>query len=295
LREIIGPMRLPFLFLTPACVSVGLGTALWTSGHINLFYFILALLGALSAHISVNALNEYFDFKSGLDLETKPTPFSGGSGTLPSSPDKAYWALLTGIVTFGITGLIGIYFLRIRGFALLPLGLLGLLIVFFYTPWITHNPWLCLIAPGLGFGPLMVMGTDFVLTGTYSWTAFAASLVPFFLVNNLLLLNEFPDMKADKKAGRRNLPIIFGARRSAIIYGVFIFLTYLLIIVSFHFDLLPRLSLIALSTMVIALPTFIGVLRYYMNTEKLVPYMGLNVIITIATPLLIAAGLILIC
>jgi len=284
-------MRLPFLLLTPACVLVGLGTALWTSGHINLFYFILALVGALSAHISVNALNEYSDFKSGLDLRTKPTPFSGGSGTLPASPDKAHWALLTGIITFGITGLIGIYFLTVRGFALLPLGLLGLLLVFFYTPWITHNPWLCLIVPGLGFGPLMVIGTNFVLTGTYSWTAFAASLVPFFLVNNLLLLNQFPDVEADKRAGRRNLPIIFGARNSIIIYGIFIFLTYLLIIVSFHFDLLPRFSLIGLSTIVIAVPTFIGILRYYMNIEKLIPYLGLNVILTITTLLLITVGL----
>ncbi len=284
-------MRLPFLLLTPACVLLGLGTAFWTSGRINVFYFILALGGALAAHISVNALNEYFDFKSGLDLRTKPTPFSGGSGTLPASPDKAHWALLTGIITFGITGLIGIYFLTVRGFALLPLGLLGLLLVFFYTPWITHNPWLCLIAPGFGFGPLMVMGTNFVLTGTYSWIALAASMIPFFLVNNLLLINQFPDVEADKRAGRKNLPIIFGAKNSVIIYGIFIFLTYLLIIVSFHFDLLPQLSLIALSTMIIAVPTFIGVLRYYLNLKKLVPYMGLNVIITIATPLLIAVGL----
>ncbi len=41
---------------------------------------MLALLGAFLAHISVNTLNEYFDFKSGLDLETIKTPFSGGSG-----------------------------------------------------------------------------------------------------------------------------------------------------------------------------------------------------------------------
>ena len=238
-------------------------------------------------------MNEYFDFKSGLDLETNPTPFSGGSGTLPKNPDKAHWVLLTGIITLGITGLIGIYFITIKGFALLPLGLLGLLLVFFYTPWITHNPWLCLIAPGLGFGPLMVVGTNFVLTGTYSWTAFAASMIPFFLVNNLLLINQFPDVKADKKNGRRNLPIILGRKNSVIIYGVFLFLNYLMLVLSFHFDLLPRFSLIGLSTIVIAVPTFIGILRYYMNIEKLIPYLGLNVILTIATPLLITVGLFL--
>ena len=46
---------------------------------------ILALAGGLLAHISVNALNEYLDFTSGLDLTTLRTPFSGGSGTLPAN------------------------------------------------------------------------------------------------------------------------------------------------------------------------------------------------------------------
>ena len=74
------------------------------------------------------------------------------------------------------------------------LGLAGLLLVFGYTIWFTRDPYLCLIAPGLGFGPFMVMGTHFVLTGNYAWTAFIASLIPFFLVSNLLLLNQFPDV-----------------------------------------------------------------------------------------------------
>ena len=71
LKQLLGPMRLPFLILTPACVLIGLGTARRASGEVSIFYFILTLIGAISTHISVNAFNEYFDFKSGLDFKTK--------------------------------------------------------------------------------------------------------------------------------------------------------------------------------------------------------------------------------
>ena len=290
-KYLLGPMRVPFLILTPACVSVGVGTAVWTTGAINVFHIILILVGAICAHISVNAFNEYFDFKSGLDFKTERTPFSGGSGTLPDNPDMARTALSTGLITFAITGLVGVYFLHIRGQYLLPLGLVGLFLLFAYTPWLTRNPILCLIGPGLGFGPLMVMGTDFVLTGAYSQTAFVASLVPFFLVSNLLLLNQFPDVEADRSIGRKHFPIVIGNYASSFIYGTFLLLAYLSILFGVVLNYLPKVSLIGLFTAVIAVPAFVGALRHSGDAKKLIPYMGMNVIINILTPVLIAAGL----
>ncbi|MCP4667615.1 MAG: prenyltransferase [Deltaproteobacteria bacterium] len=284
-------MRLPFVILTPACVLLGLGTAVWTSGPVRVLHLILALAGAISAHISVNAFNEYFDFKSGLDFRTERTPFSGGSGTLPEKPSLARKALGAAIAAFIVTGLIGGYFLYLRGLLLLPLGALGLFILFAYTPWLAHNALLCLIAPGLGFGTLMVMGTHVVLTGEYSWTAFIASLVPFFLVSDLLLLNQFPDVDADKSIGRRNFPIVIGRRGSSFIYGAFLLSAYLAIVFGVCFDHLPKLSLIGLLTFFIALPVSINAYRYADNIEKLLPSMGLNVMINIATPVLVAIGL----
>ena len=176
---ICGPMRLPFLILTPACVVLGAAAAVWSGSEVNVFHLLFVFVGAVSAHISVNSLNEYHDFRSGLDFQTERTPFSGGSGTLPAWPEKAGVALIIGLISLGVVISIGIYFFYTRGVWLLPLGILGLLTILAYTPWITKNPLLCLIAPGLGFGTLMVMGTDFVLTGSYSWTSFVASLVPF--------------------------------------------------------------------------------------------------------------------
>jgi 1,4-dihydroxy-2-naphthoate octaprenyltransferase len=292
-KALLGPMRVPFLILTPACVLLGMGTALWESGKINIFYFALVLIGAVCAHISVNAFNEYFDFKSGLDFKTTPTPFSGGSGTLPAQPGQVQTALMTAWIAFGITALVGLFFSLVRGWSLLPLGLLGLLIIFVYTPWMTRNPVLCLLAPGLGFGPLMVIGTHFALTGQYSWTALIASLVPFFLVSNLLLLNQFPDVEADRSIGRRHFPILIGRRTSSLIFDLFLLLTYLTIGLGVAFGYLPVFSLIGLLTLVIAVPVGLAAFQHADQISELIPYMGRNVIINIVTPILVAIGLFL--
>ncbi len=293
-KYLLGPMRVPFLALALVCAVLGAATAAWTSHEIvNPQYFALVLIGAVCAHISVNALNEYFDFRSGLDARTQRTPFSGGSGTLPARPEMARPALITGLVTLAITGAVGLYFLYVWGWSLLPLGLLGLLTIVVYTVWLTRHPVLCLVAPGLGFGLLMVMGTHFALTGQYSWTAFAASLVPFFLVNNLLLLNQFPDVEADRSIGRKHFPIVIGRRASSLIYGAFLLCAYLTIIAGVLLGLLPWASLLGLLTIVLAAPTARAARRHADDIGSLVPYLALNVLINLITPTLVAVGLLI--
>jgi 1,4-dihydroxy-2-naphthoate octaprenyltransferase len=293
IKYILGPMRLPFLILTPACVALGFGTSLWTQGYVSTLQVIMVLVGAIAAHISVNAFNEYFDFKSGLDFHTQRTPFSGGSGTLPAKPHMAKHALIIAVTSVSLVVIIGFYFLSVRGPALLPIGALGLFLLIFYTPWIAHHPFLCLVAPGLGFGPFMVMGTHVALTGNYSWTALVASLIPFFLVSNLLLLNQFPDVEADRDVGRKHLPIVIGRRASSLLYAGFLAMTYMALIWGVYNHFLPRASLIGLTTAVLAIPVSLGAYRYAENVKKLIPAMGINVAINILTPILVSIGLII--
>jgi 1,4-dihydroxy-2-naphthoate octaprenyltransferase len=293
IKLLLGPMRVPFLILTPACVLLGLGTAVWTTGSVSYFHFVLLLVGALCAHISVNVFNEYFDFRSGLDFKTLRTPFSGGSGTLQADADMARPALGTAWVTFAITALTGLYFVSLRGLMLLPIGLLGLFLLFAYTPWLTRSPLLCLIAPGLGFGPLMVLSIHVALTGSYSWTSLAASLVPFFLVSDLLLLNQFPDVEADRSIGRRHYPILIGRRASSLIYAAFLLLAYLTIIIGVAFKLLPLVGLLGLLTAALAVPAGINAFRHAEDIPRLIPSMGLNVIINLLTPVLVGVGLLI--
>lgn len=291
LKFLLDPMRLPFLILAPACAVLGVASALWTGASLNWFHVILVFIGALASHISVNAFNEYFDFQSGLDSRTQRTPFSGGSGRLQQSPELSRATLIMSWIFLGLVGLIGIYFALVVSPAILPLGLLGLLIIYFYTTWITRYPFLCLIAPGLGFGTLMVMGADFVLSGSYSWTAFAASLIPFFLVSNLLLLNQFPDVEADQSIGRVHYPIRIGKASSSRIYLAFLVMPFVVIALAVAAGLFPITALIGLLGLVLVVPIFRGVLAHAEDPEKLLPALGQNVLVNLLTPVLLAIGL----
>jgi 1,4-dihydroxy-2-naphthoate octaprenyltransferase len=194
---------------------------------------------------------------------------------------------------FAVTGLVGLYFLWQRGPALLPVGLAGLFLLYAYTPWLTRSPLLCLLAPGLGFGPLMVLSTHFALTGQYTPAAWVASLVPFFLVSNLLLLNQFPDVEADRSIGRRHLPIAIGRRASSLVYSLFLLLAYLTIVLGVASGLLPAFCLLGLLTAALAVPAGVKAFRHADEIDRLVPAMGWNVLINLVTPLLVSVGLLI--
>ena len=285
--------RPQFLLLTPACVCVGVGTAAWVKGGLGNLpwgFVILAFIGALCAHIATNVLNDYFDYTSGLDLKTKPTPFSGGSGILPQGLMTSKNALIFGLAALGLTAAIGIVFWAVWGWGILPLGLLGIITIIAYTPWVTKRPFLCLIAPGLGFGPFMVMGTHFVLTGRYDGVSLLASLVPGFLVSNLLLLNQFPDVEADAAVKRRHIPIIMGRAAGARLYAAMALATYLVIILAWIIGDAPAFALIGLIPLPLALLTIKGVIQHADQIDQLVPYLSKNVMYTLATPFLLGIG-----
>lgn len=288
---VFGPMRVPFLVLPPMCVLLGAAAAALSGAAIDVVQFAIVLVGAVAAHISVNALNEYSDFKVGLDQQTRRTPFSGGSGALPANPGKAHYALVTGLVSALLVVAVGLFFVRERGLSMLPIGALGLAAVLGYTPWMTRNWLLCLLSPGVGFGLAMVIGTSVALGGGYNVPALVASLVPTFLVSDLLLLNQFPDVEADRTVGRSNVLIVFGRRTGAIIYVSFLAAAYLTIIIGWAAGVFPAWALLGLATLLIALPTALGALRHAQQTEQLVPLLGRNVVINLATPALLALGI----
>jgi len=290
---VFGPMRLPFLTLVPACVLLGAAVARLHTGSLGITHFLLVLLGGLAAHIGVNALNEYDDFKSGLDLKTTRTPFSGGSGTLPAQPQRSRYALFTGLLSLLVVLLVGVYFVFQWGWTIAPLGLLGVLTIVSYTPAMTRSPLLCLLAPGLGFGIFMVNGAYFALTGRYSWAALLVSLVPFFLVSNLLLINQFPDLEADRAAGRRHLIITHGRTAGLRAYVLFLAVCYLSIPAAVLLVGLPAWTLLGLLTLPLGLRVSRGLAAHKEDIPALIPYLGQNVLLTLATPLLMALGIFL--
>jgi 1,4-dihydroxy-2-naphthoate polyprenyltransferase len=294
---ILGPVlravRPNFLSLTPVCILLGIAAATTTVPKVSLADCLLVLFAGLMAHVSVNLLNEYHDFRSGLDSLTVRTPFSGGSGSLPAHPEAAAAVRIAGSAALLATMVTGLYLVSIKGVSLLPLGFLGVLLVAAYTPLITRRPVLCLLAPGLGFGPVMVIGSAFVLTGHYSLAAAMASLPPLFLVSELLLINQFPDVEADARVGRRHLPIVLGRRRSALLFAALIAAAYVSIIAGTALGALPRLAMLGLLTLPVGILLMVRAFAYADDTKRLIPTMGINVAMIHATLVLMGIGILL--
>jgi 1,4-dihydroxy-2-naphthoate octaprenyltransferase len=246
------------------------------------------LLGSVLAHVSVNMLNEYHDFSSGLDLKTEKTPFSGGSGSIPANPEIAPMVMQIGYISLAVTLAIGLYFVYAMGLALLPVGIAGALLIITYTNQLNRMPLLCLVAPGLGFGLFMVMGTQFVLSGSYNLAYLTVAAVPFFLVNNLLLLNQYPDIAADASVGRNHLPIAYGITVSNFVYVVFVIAAALFIVVPVRAELLPQASLLALIPLLPTITVYRGMQQYRERIGDKPVYLALNVATSLLTPLILA-------
>ena len=262
------------------------------SGHtLSASHIIIVFTIGLAAHISVNAFNEYFDFRSGLDFLTKRTPFSGGSGTLIQSPHASHIALSVAVMslTWVIVG--GVYLSYTLGVELLLIGVPGVLLIYGYTQHINRWPIWCLLAPGVGFGLFMTLGAFWVFTGTVTALAWIIAGVVTGLASNLLLLNQFPDVEADAKVGRRHLPILIGRRKSARLFQWIYGLEYLLLALALMSTILPWPCVLVLATMPLAWQTVRGVHRYADDVTALVPYLGRNVALCHLVPLLLIIGL----
>lgn len=292
LKQLCGVARVNFLSLTVVCIALA-ATASWQAGYsVNSSLLAWVTLVGLSAHVSVNAFNEYFDFKSGLDFLTARTPFSGGSGTLLRYPTASNSALALAIVSLLLTIGGGLYLSYQLNWLPLVLGIPGVALIYAYTQYVNRWPLLCLLAPGLGFGVFMTLGSFWVLTGSITATAWVLAIVMLLLVSNLLLLNQFPDADADRRVGRRHLPIVIGRRRSASVYTLQLLLSYLVLLTAIAGDILPRQCLLALLSVPVALKLLPGLFRYADKPKQLTPYLGLNVLLCHLYPLLIMAGLI---
>lgn len=293
IKAVLGTMRIPFLLLTVSVMVMMLAFVNHQQLEWSQPLFFLILLGALSAHISVNMMNEFEDHESGLDQQTQKTPFSGGSGSLQTLPKAVEWVADLSYLFLGIVIGLGLFFVYLRGWDVIPIGIAGIVIIVFYTNLITHYPWLCLVASGFAFGPLMTYGGYFVLTGLHSFEVFLLSLIPFFLVNNLLLLNQIPDFEADQTVGRRNFLHQYGIDAGLKVYVMHWVAAFVVLVLMVIMNVLPFYALLGLVAVILSIPLLRAVKYLPTDPEKLSIALPINVAVTLITPLLIAAGLFL--
>lgn len=292
-RSCLRSARPGFLPLALLCAGLAVAT-LRIEGHpLVAVDVVLAMLAALLAHAAVNLFNEYHDFASGLDDTTARTPFSGGSGSLQDCPGAAPRMRRLASACLLLVVLIGGWFLWRSGPWLLAYGVAGVLLVVSYTGVLTRYPLLCLVAPGLGFGVLMVAGTFQALAGEFSWLALLVSLPPTLMASALLLLNQIPDIDADRGAGRRHLAIALGAYRSARLAMVMVWLAFVLIALAVWADSLPVQALFMwLASPLLAIWCFrLRGFRTHPGREALLGLLGLNVVILLSSLALLNLGL----
>jgi 1,4-dihydroxy-2-naphthoate octaprenyltransferase len=283
-------IRAPFLSLSAVLIFLGTSVA-YAEGAFVPFRAILALAGLVLLHVSVNLFNEYSDFHSGIDFQTARTPFSGGSGMITSGKiaPGAVKAVAVGSLILGVA--IGLYFLHLTNPWLLPLLLVGGFSVYFYTDLLARHA-LGEAFAGLGLGLLPVLGAHFVQTGRYSIAAFAAAIPAGILTFNLLLLNEFPDLDADRAGGRKNLLILFGRARGGRIYTILFVVMYLWIVCAVLVGFLPVYCLAGLFTIPLALKPMKWAWAGGGPEEEMIPCLGANVMTNLATQVLLGLGFI---
>jgi 1,4-dihydroxy-2-naphthoate octaprenyltransferase len=282
--------RPQFLLLAVVLGILG-GCLAWYDGYFNIGELVLAGVGLILAHASCNTLNDYFDYRSGVDKATTPTPFSGGSGLIKQGLLTSREVFWLGAICLLLDVPIGLYFCIAKGWLLLPLIIVAALCIVLYSPVILKGHW-PEWSPGLGLGILPILGMYYSQTGAYTWHALIASVPAGFLVHNLLLLNEFPDIEADKVDNRKTLTITAGRRGAAIVYTVFTIAVYVWIMGAVIFRAMPVFTLIALLTLPLAVKAIRGSFKNE-DPSKLMPAMAANVMVVLLTELLTAIGYIL--
>lgn len=283
-------IRAPFLVLPVVLVLIGVA-AVRRDGYTNWLGLdtVLLIVGVVLAHISVNLFNELSDYKTRIDEHTTPTPFSGGSGMMQSGKTKPKTVALVAYTTFVLAAVIGFYFCVVSSWITLLFIIPGGAAVRFYTSHLAR--WLLgEFFSGLTLGTFVVLGSYVALSGQLNINIVFISIPPGILTFLLLFLNEFPDAEADKKGGRYHMIIHFGKRKSAIIYTAALAVMYILILLGpFIFDI-PYTVMVALLTLPLAVAATVIVLKHHSDTLKLIPALGMNVMIVLFTDLLLAVG-----
>lgn len=256
-----------FRFLAASAIAVSCGLALTVCLNpleFSVLNAILIYLGVFCLHSSVDLLNDYFDFKRGIDLRTKKTKFSGGTGVLPEgllSPTRVY---LAGIVFLLIGLMIGGFFVFSKGY------IIGLILLFAAISILLYSTKLVNLGLGELFvgikGMLIVVGTYYVQTSMLAVEAAVLGAVVGLLSSTVLFVNSIPDIKPDREGGRRTLAILLdrygGKEKLYFLTGLFVLIYFTAAI--FFMQLASNFTILLLPA-IFLLPLVVKILGGFKN------------------------------
>jgi 1,4-dihydroxy-2-naphthoate polyprenyltransferase len=287
--------RVPFLTATFVPILLGAVIAR-ANGYSSWWHMVLALIGGTAIHLGLNVANDVFDSTSGADYaNVNPTMYSGGSRMIQYGLVSLRGMKTTSIVCYAIGIAIGFFLAATRGWDLLWIGIAGLFLSIFYTapPLRLVHRGLGEICVALGFGPIMVLGTYFVIAKHFSWEAFYASLPVGLLIMLVLYVNQVPDRPADEQAGKRT--IVVRLSKQAIVGGYVLSVTAaaLLIIVGALTGVITPWTLISLPAFWFAFKVYKSMNSYYDSPYELMAGLGQNILLHLSVGALLIVGYVL--
>jgi 1,4-dihydroxy-2-naphthoate octaprenyltransferase len=239
-------------------------------------WLLLTIAGIFAVEIAKNASGDLVDFDSGTDLavaEEDRTPFSGGKRVLVDGLLTRRQTFSIAMFFYAIAIIIGLIIVVFRDDRVLFLGVAGIALAWFYHSGpirLSYRGW-GELAVGVSYGPLVVLGTYLVQTGTVTATALHASLVLGLLVAAFLWINEFPDYSADKASGKRNLVVKIGLLRATYVYLLMLVIGYgWLVYIAVNGDVTGGF-LWGLLGMPAACFSVLRLFKYNGNTRSLIP------------------------
>jgi len=283
--------RVPFL--TATIVPILLGAVIARNdGFSSWWLTMLALVGGMAIHLGLNVTNDVADAGGSDDYNVNPTMYSGGSRVIQYglvSRDAMKWTAI-GLYAFGIA--IGLYLAATRGWELLWVGVAGIFLSIFYTlpPFKLVHRGLGEISVALGFGPIMVLGTYFVVAQRFTLEALWASIPVALLIMLVLYVNQIPDEPADAKAGKRTIVVRLGKKAIVTGYVVSVIAAFAAIPLGVLFFDMPAWTLLGLLTAPLAFQVYKGLNDYYESPYELMNAMGKNIMLHFFTGLLLIAG-----
>jgi len=265
-------IRVRFLLASVIAVSVGLALTWRQNSSIDPLDAILIFAGVMALHASVDLLNDFWDFKRGIDTKTKRTKMSGGTGVLPEGLLKPSSVYRAGIAFLIIGSVIGSYFVITHGIIIGIILGFAILSIYFYSTKIVDS--------GLGEffvavkGSMIVIGTFFIQSGEITIESILGGIVVGVLSSLVLFIASFPDHDADKSKGRKSLVIAVGKEKAAKLFWIFPIISYLTIIIGVSTNLFPLISLITLLTIPLMIKSGLGLRKNFDSIENLVPFMS---------------------
>lgn len=265
-------IRVRFLLASVIAVSVGLAIAWHQNLTIDPLDAILTFCGVLALHASVDLLNDYWDYKRGIDTATKRTKMSGGTGVLPEGllqPSSVYRAGIGFLIAGSV---IGSYFVFTDGIIIAVILGFAILSIYFYSTKIVDSG-LAEFFVALK-GTMIVIGAFFIQSNQVTLESVLGGIVVGVLSSLVLFVASFPDHDADKSKGRKTLVIAVGKEKATCLFWVFPLISYSIIIVGVFIGVFPYLSLITLTSVPLMIKSGFGLKRNFNSVDELLPSMS---------------------